>query len=226
MTDTADQIAEGREAWARIRESGKRDFNDWILVAHALQIGRAASLAAARTNRAVGTTYNRAMSAWLREAGLGDVNNQERYRALQVLENLPAISAWRDGLPEERRARLNHPGAIWAHWNKTKKKEVCNMTTTPHRAERPMRRTTGTGGFRPIGFPQDMVRRVALAMRERWSNDTMQLARVALEAAFRNEIDVLECLPDAQPKPAPRSNGAALHSLVIPAACSMSAVPQ
>jgi hypothetical protein len=209
---SGDAIEAGRQAWQRLKDGGRRDWDDWLLIAKALQIGRAASLMAAGTNRPVGSRYNKEMSVWLRQAGLDGINNQERYRALQVLENLAQITTWRDTLPEAKRARLNHPNAIWAHWSRTRKKEVCNMTTTPHRAGRPMRRTTGTGGFRPIGFPQDAIRRAALAMRESWSNDTMALARIALAAAFRNELDILELLPDAQPKPASRSNGASLHS--------------
>ena len=203
-------VAEARLAWARIRENGRRDWDDWILIAQALAAGRSEALKAARTNRAVGTAYNRAMALWLREAGLDGIAAQERYRVLLVLENLQAITVWREGLPEVKRRRMNHPGAVWAHF--TKQRKVSDMSkASPHRAEQPTRRK-GTNGYRPIAFNQDMVRRVALAMREHWSNDTMALAAIALAAAFRNEIDVLECLPAAQPKPAPRSNGAALHS--------------
>jgi hypothetical protein len=150
------------------------------------------------------------MSLWLHEAGLDGISNQERYRALLVLENLPAITAWREGLPEEKRRRANHPNTIWRGFVQQRKGSDMSQASG-HRAELPTRRK-GTGGFRPIGVPQDAIRRAALAMREHWSNDTMQLARVALQAAIRNELDVLELLPDAQPKPAPRSNGASLHS--------------
>ena len=62
--------------------------------------------------------------SWLRENGLDGINNQERYRALLCLENLQAIERWRDGLDEMQRRRLNHPGAIWAHWQRSLKAEA------------------------------------------------------------------------------------------------------
>jgi hypothetical protein len=37
-----------------------------------------------------------------------------------------------------------------------------------------------------------------------WSNDAMQLARIALAVALRNELDVLELLPDAPTPSTPR----------------------
>ncbi len=36
----ADPIAEGRAAWQRIKEHGRKNFDDWIKVAWALAIGR------------------------------------------------------------------------------------------------------------------------------------------------------------------------------------------
>jgi hypothetical protein len=47
------------------------------------------------------------------ENDLHCIGNQKRYRALLVIENPPAISAWRDGLDEAQVRRLDHPNAVW-----------------------------------------------------------------------------------------------------------------
>jgi hypothetical protein len=72
-------IEVGRAAWGRIRDHGRRCFDDWIVVARALAIGRTAALKAAGTNQATGTTYNRCIAAWLGDNGLAGINSQERY---------------------------------------------------------------------------------------------------------------------------------------------------
>ena len=59
------------------------------------------------------------MGKWLQQHGLNGIDSQQRYRALLVQENLPAIEGWRDGLDEAKRRSLNHPGAVWAGWRRT-----------------------------------------------------------------------------------------------------------
>ena len=194
MSSAPDQVAAGRAAWHRLRERERTTWQDWTAVANALVIGRSAALKAAGTNRAVGSRYNTAMGSWLRKHGLDGITNQERYRALLVLENLPAISAWRDGLAEARRRSLNHPGAVWAAWRRattsaaTQPRQRVVKVTTP---------TTPRGYGRAVHWPSDALRRAATAIREASSTDTFVLARRALEAAIRSEDDLLALLPPA-----------------------------
>jgi hypothetical protein len=115
---------------------------------------------------------------------------QERYRALLCMKNLPAIETWRAGLDEAQRRRLNHPGAVWAHWRRSLKADQPSLHrqhvvsgTKPHRT------------CRPIYWPQDAIRRAATALRECRSNDIFTLARIALEAALRCESDLIDLLP-------------------------------
>jgi hypothetical protein len=51
------------------------------------------------------------MGHWLRTNGLGNITAQERYRTQLVIENINAIDAWRNGLDDAQRRRLNHPNA-------------------------------------------------------------------------------------------------------------------
>jgi hypothetical protein len=132
------------------------------------------------------------MGEWLRDNGLGDVCAQERYRLLLILENLPAIEAWREGLDEAQRRRLNHPNAIWAHWRRATKPK---QPTAPKR-QHVVKGTTPHKSGRPIHWDGDAIKRAANAIRESYSTDFYVLARRALEAAVRNENDLLALLPE------------------------------
>jgi hypothetical protein len=132
------------------------------------------------------------------------MNSWERYRALLCLENLQAIESWRDILDEAQRRRLNHPNAIWTHWRRSISAEASRQrqhvvaTVTAKAARR--------GSNIAIRWPGTMLKRAAAAIREARSNDTIVLAKAALSAAIRTEVDLLELLPDPTPaKPAPRS---------------------
>jgi hypothetical protein len=203
-----DAVAAGTAAWARITEHGRKCWGDWLDVARALVIGRTEALKAAGTNRAVGTRYNRAMGEWLRDNGLDGINNQERYRALLVLEKLPAIEAWREALDETQRRRFNHPNAVWFAWRRATK------TDTKHRqlvvlSAKATAQKCGYG--RAIHWPQDTLQRAANAIRETRSNDCITLAKAALQAAVRNESDLLALLPAASATPQ-RSADRAAHA--------------
>src|SRR5258707_12370380 len=117
-TTAADAVIAGRDAWQRLCRRDRASWNDWLAVGHALLIGRAACMQIAKANKPVGSRYNAAMGNWLRENGLDGITNQERYRALLCLENLEAIEVWHASLDDAQRRRLNHPGAIWAHWQR------------------------------------------------------------------------------------------------------------
>jgi hypothetical protein len=152
------------------------------------------------------------MGAWLRDNGLDGNVAQERYRLLLILENLTAIEAWRADLTEAKRRKLNHPNSIWHTWRRA---------TSPPSPRVLIPRATPKMKNRyhaPVRWPQDMVRRGAMAMREHWSNDTFALARICLMAALPHEGCFADLLPaePPPPKPAPCQSAA-------PAALELSA---
>jgi hypothetical protein len=49
-----------------------------------------------------GKHYTRALHAWIDEYGFKRMDKQTRYAAIEMQENLAAISAWRETLPEKR----------------------------------------------------------------------------------------------------------------------------
>jgi hypothetical protein len=112
MTDSASDIAAGRDAWERLRNC-RAGFDDWVAVGRALVVGRAECMALAMANAPQGSRYNKMMGQWLDSNGLAGISPQERYRAVLIIENLPEIQLWRQTLPPDTCRKLNHPGAIW-----------------------------------------------------------------------------------------------------------------
>ena len=226
MSDGAhDPIEAGREAWARIRENGRKSWQDWLTVAVAVQLGRDASMLAAGCKTPFGSHYVKAMAEWLAKAQLHGVGVQVRSRLMQILEHRAEIEAWRDALPEDKRAKMNHPDSCYFGW-------IRSMTGKPARApvSRPDRpsnhqakrirelehalkaaelRVTETkaerdeahlGSHRQVYWTQDHVARAARAVSESYhGGDVYMIARRALEAAVRFEADLF-ALIDSNPK--------------------------
>src|SRR5215217_7101911 len=115
---TPDIVVAGVAAWKRIRDHERRSFFDWLVVGHALAIGKTEALRIAETNAAVGTRYNKAIAIWLTANDLDGVTATERFRVAQCIENLPAIESWLATLPEAKKRRLNYPSAVLARWRR------------------------------------------------------------------------------------------------------------
>ena len=208
-----DPIAAGREAWQRIRESGRRNFDDWCVVARALDIGRAGALEEAGTDRPFGSYYTAAIGRWLRHNGFYglDGNRGERAQMHRMLANLPAIMIWRQSLNEEQRRRCNHPATVVLCWRRSitkaetanRKPVVAKVAATQRQHVAPSvtaeaAETETTSRYtkpRAIYWSQDAIKRAAVALRQCNSNDTFVMARRALEAAIRCEGDLLELMP-------------------------------
>jgi hypothetical protein len=106
----------------------------------------------------------------------------------------PGIEAWRATLDDAKKRTLNDPGgAVWHAWRRT-----TTERPSQHRLKARSRiRAAGYG--RAIHWPQTALKRAAEAIREARSGDCIVLARKALEAAIRNENDLLALLPDDLP---------------------------
>ena len=207
MTEPADIVAQAKEAWGRLKS--RATFADWLAVGRAIEIGKQAALRAAGTNRPVGSKYNKAMGKWLKDNGLAEVTPAERYRILLILENVGEIEEWRDGLDDAKRRRLNHPGAIWAHWTRATGK-------APRRkpAKAKTRESIGkvARNGRPVCFPQDVIRRAALALKESRSTDYFVMAKLVLETAIRTEADVALLIAPPKSGEAARASAAAVFA--------------
>jgi hypothetical protein len=146
-------------------------------------------------------------TCWFRDNGLDGIHSQERYWALQIIDNLDEIERWRASLDDAQRRRFNHPQAIWVNWRKTIKTKAPQR----QRASRGLQLRKGSNG-RPVFFDGEMIRRASVAIRENWCNDTIRLARVALEAAIRDMNDLIALAEPKRPPAKPVPAEAALHA--------------
>src|ERR1700682_5186560 len=62
--DMMSDIAQGKAAWARLRQ-GSKSWDDWVLVGHALLEGRAIALRDAGAATTTGAHYSSALNDWL-----------------------------------------------------------------------------------------------------------------------------------------------------------------
>jgi hypothetical protein len=173
VTGAAETIAAAQSAWARIERGAT--FEDWLVVARALAIGRERAMTAAKVNRPFGRIYAAAIGAWLREHGLDKIAPQERHSALRMLDQIEAIEQWRAGIDPAIRRRLNHPNSIWWRW----KRATGRMST---------REASARWGRVPLGLDQAQLARASDAVYEllkRGCTDAMVVARAALLAATR-----------------------------------------
>jgi hypothetical protein len=90
----------------------------WVKIGRALQIGRDYSLKTTGANRPAGQIYSKAFSAWIAKHGFNGIEKTVRSAALDLVEHLAEIEAWRLTLSEKRRRQLKHPLSNVAAWRK------------------------------------------------------------------------------------------------------------
>jgi hypothetical protein len=105
-------VRRGREALDRKR----RDYDDWLLVAEALQVGRADVMRAVSTNQPTGKRYNAAMAEWLLAQSFHIIDKGTRAHLLECLQHRTEIEKWRGCLTEPERFRFNHPDTVLRKW--------------------------------------------------------------------------------------------------------------
>ena len=208
MSAISDDVEAGRAAWARLRGRQRKNWADWLAVGAALVVGRASAMKLAQTNKPFGSKYNSAMGQWLRTHGFDEISTQERYRAILCAENRVAIEAWRSNLDDGTQRRFNHPGAVWHAWRRSHL-PVLRELGPEHRLgggrQRPEPRPANAKGYpRVLFWPGEMIRRAAIAMIEARSTDYFVMAKLALEAAVRDQDDIAELL-DSKPQSASKA---------------------
>src|SRR6516162_2365555 len=109
-------IRAGRDAWAEIGKA--ESFEAWCRIGAALAVGKAYALKATGANAPWGRNYSLAFSAWMKECGFGFMRASDRSHAVELHENLKAITAWRATLPERERRRLIGAQANVKRWRK------------------------------------------------------------------------------------------------------------
>jgi N6-adenosine-specific RNA methylase IME4 len=105
-----DKVQQGREAWSRIKESGKKLREDWLILARALDVGRQKFI----TDE--GGLNKKYFGQWCDAEGFSDLEGADRSNALWVLDNYQSIL----GLSQ---IKENNPTGIRKAVRKLEKKE-------------------------------------------------------------------------------------------------------
>jgi hypothetical protein len=102
----------GQEAMSRKR----RGWDDWLLIAEALQVGRTEVMRAVHTNEPSGRRYEKAMADWLLANGFKEIDKSVRKRLLDCLKHKAEIEKWRAQLTDSERFKFNHPDTVLRKW--------------------------------------------------------------------------------------------------------------
>jgi hypothetical protein len=113
MTDPAEHQAskEAQRAWAWMKKTQARTMQAWLEIGQGFLTGRAWAMRRAGVNRPHGRGYNETFSQWLAAYKLDDVDQADRSNLFKLMDS-PAVMAWRNGLPDAVRNKLNHPTTI------------------------------------------------------------------------------------------------------------------
>ena len=119
------------------------------------------------------------------------------------------------------RLRCNHPSTVLNYWKRNQR--------PVHSGPKPGHTVTREKGYprqahgRPVSWPQDVIKRAAIAMRKDWSNDTSRMARICLEAAIRDDHDLVALMPGpyVQPQKIAQQEPVPLHARSELASCRM-----
>jgi hypothetical protein len=125
-------IRAGCDAWQAIGKA--ESFEAWKAIGKALQIGRDYSLKATGANRPAGQVYCRCFSAWLAKHEFTGIQKSVRSSALDLVEHLAEIEAWRATLSEKRRRQLKHPLSNVAAWRKATQQAADPLRDDPVKA--------------------------------------------------------------------------------------------
>lgn len=189
MSDGA-TIEAGRTAWDKIH--GATTFENWRKVALAVSIGRHHALREAGQNKPFGPKYSRALNQWLDANHFREMAEEIRGVLCKVADNVDAIDSWRATLSAETRARQNNPFVVLKNWR---------IATRPKQPQRTNAKSSGR--HRTTSSPPgDIIRRVAVAIREANTRDYFIMATAALNAL--EPTDLLLLLPDP-PKPSAKA---------------------
>jgi hypothetical protein len=138
-TNVTDEQASIYQEYRTAKKNLKRgrDFIDWMKVARGYDQARREAMHHAGTNVPQGAAYREHISRIARREKLFDRDDEgrefpspeDRTYCIKVLENydMPSydprrksIKAWRDGLSDSERAKLNHPKRVWTvYWAAT-----------------------------------------------------------------------------------------------------------
>ena len=205
MPATPEQLAEIRRAQAALKRlDSDRNWRDWEIVGDGVMAIRQIAMHESGVNRPYGRGYTEAFGRlWTHYKFADRIKDPgDRSRLIDVMENLPAIQAWRQQLSADDRRRWTHPSTVWREYQKARKQaaavpEADNLWKKPSAKEeikalKAQIHELRKGGDLPWGpddSPEDQARalfeQIGIADAER-----LALAILALAKAHRDDASV------------------------------------
>jgi len=120
----SDILRQAEEAMTRLAKG--QNWDDWVKVMRAFDMGRSTAMLEANTNRPFGPRYTAAFGKWLRcHPAFEAVHKTDRSRFLKCFDNLEEINNWRcKNVPPHQLLKLNYPPTVMKHWESWKKKQA------------------------------------------------------------------------------------------------------
>ena len=133
VTSKSEVLRQGAEAMIRLSSNHSRDWDDWLKVLAALGIGRHAAMLEGDANEPRGYKYCKAFAKWLRcHEVFQAIDQADRKRMFDCLDNLSAIEEWRAGLSPAQLSKWNYPPTVLREW-----KRSCRPPSEPQAAKQP-----------------------------------------------------------------------------------------
>ena len=118
----AEILRQGAEAMRRLSGNSSRDWADWLKVLAALGIGRHVAMLESGSNEPHGYKYCTAFSNWLRRhEAFQTIDQADRKRMFDCLDNLAAIEEWRARLAPSQQLKSNHPIIVLREWKRSQR---------------------------------------------------------------------------------------------------------
>jgi hypothetical protein len=102
--------------WGRVKRAQAGMWSQWMIIGEGLLAGRHWAMRQAKVNRPEGRGYCLALSEWLERWKVHDMDNSDRAKLLQLMEERPAVEEWRASLTPHQRRNLNNPTVVWRKW--------------------------------------------------------------------------------------------------------------
>jgi hypothetical protein len=115
-------LRQGAEAMVRLTGNRSRDWADWLKVLAALAVGRHTAMVEAGANTPKGYGYCTAFAKWLRcHEVFQAIDQADRKRMFDCLDNLSAIEEWRAGLSPAQLVKWNYPPTVLREWKRSQR---------------------------------------------------------------------------------------------------------
>jgi hypothetical protein len=195
-------IKRGQKAFKDLDKD--KNWHSWLQVGEAIMECRLTAMRHAGVNAPFGRGYTAAYAYLMEHYKFAEQikDKGDRQKLVAIMENLPAVEAWRAGLSPEDKRRWNHPTTVFRQWDKAKKEASALSRDNDDLWRKPSAREQvkalksevhelKKGGHLPWG-PGDGPHDQARAIREHLSAAEAEALALAILAMLKKQRDADE----------------------------------